>query len=198
MRLGILSEKYEGGGPATVSTGDGDSGGVSYGTYQLSTNAGTVAAFVEWLLARGDYGKDYGKLLALNEPGTDGFSDHWRYLAETDLAGFGALQDEYVLPIYYDAAAEIVRDGGVDIDGAPDAVKSVLFSNSIQHGHYNAGELVRDCYDTDPKVWIRSIYDTKLCDMSWSSGAPTLRPGLFNRWENEKLDALTLLAGGAI
>ena len=30
MRLGSLSEKYEGGGVATVSTGDGDSGGVSY------------------------------------------------------------------------------------------------------------------------------------------------------------------------
>lgn len=31
MRLGILSEKYEGGGPATISTGAGDSGGVSVG-----------------------------------------------------------------------------------------------------------------------------------------------------------------------
>ena len=50
MRIGILSEKYEGGGPATVSTGEGDPlGGVSYGTYQLATNTGSAAAFVEWL-----------------------------------------------------------------------------------------------------------------------------------------------------
>lgn len=31
MRIGLLSERYEGGGPETVSTGKGDSGGVSYG-----------------------------------------------------------------------------------------------------------------------------------------------------------------------
>ena len=30
MRIGILSEKYEGGGVSTISTGNGDSGGVSY------------------------------------------------------------------------------------------------------------------------------------------------------------------------
>src|SRR5262249_46471025 len=40
--LGSLSEKYESGGrgPGTVSTGKGDLGGVSYGTYQLSSKVG--------------------------------------------------------------------------------------------------------------------------------------------------------------
>ena len=31
MKIGFLSEKYEGSGPATISTGEGDSGGVSVG-----------------------------------------------------------------------------------------------------------------------------------------------------------------------
>jgi len=43
-----------------------------------------------------------------------------------------------------------------------------------------------------------NVYDTKLNDLSWSDGAPDLRLGLFARWEAEKLDALTLLAGGEI
>ena len=64
MRLGMLSEKYEGGGAGTISTGDGDSGGISYGTYQLATNTGSARAFVEWLQERSDYGKGYGELLA--------------------------------------------------------------------------------------------------------------------------------------
>src|ERR1044072_9394224 len=43
--LGSLSSKYEtsGRGPGTVSTGSGDPGGVSYGSYQIATQTGTVA-----------------------------------------------------------------------------------------------------------------------------------------------------------
>ena len=46
--LGELSAKYETGGrgPGTVSTGSGDPGGVSYGSYQMATKMGTVARFV--------------------------------------------------------------------------------------------------------------------------------------------------------
>jgi hypothetical protein len=195
MRIGILSEKYEGGGPATVSTGYGDSGGVSYGTYQLATNTGSAAAFVEWLQTQPD-GLNAGAMLAQFEPGSDEFSEQWRWLADNrdELAD---LQDRYVKPRYYYAAVEHAKDEGLTAD-IPDALQCVLFSNAIQHGPYWAGRLLAESYDPDPATWITNIYDTKLSDLSWSSGAPTLRPGLFNRWENEKLDALMLLSGGEI
>ena len=193
MRLGTLSEKYEGGGPGTVSTGDGDSGGVSYGTYQLATNTGSAAAFVEWLQGRSDYGKGYGELLAQAEPGGLEFSRYWTYLADTDAEGFAALQDEFVKPRYYDAACEVAKQRGVNTDSIPEALKCVLFSNAIQHGAYWAGVLLADSYSGDPAQWIRNIYNTKLTDPSWSDGAPSLRPGLFSRWENERDDAIVLL-----
>ena len=48
--LGSLSSKYETGGrgPGTVSTGIGDAGGVSYGSYQMTSRprGGTVARFI--------------------------------------------------------------------------------------------------------------------------------------------------------
>ena len=48
--LGSLSSKYETGGrgPGTVSSGIGDAGGVSYGSYQMTSRprGGTVARFV--------------------------------------------------------------------------------------------------------------------------------------------------------
>ena len=46
-RLGALSERFESGdrGPGAVSSGQGDPGGVSYGIWQLSSRAGTAAAF---------------------------------------------------------------------------------------------------------------------------------------------------------
>src|SRR6185503_8897206 len=46
--LGELSAKYETGGrgPGVVSTGSGDPGGVSYGSYQMASKMGTVVRFV--------------------------------------------------------------------------------------------------------------------------------------------------------
>ena len=198
MRLGILSEKYEGGGPGSISTGDGDPvGGISYGQFQLATNTGSVAAFVEYLLSRDDYGRDYGNLLVRFAPGTVEFSAEWLALAETDPEGFAALNEDYVRPRYFDAACIVAGAFGIDTDNMPDALKAVLFSNAIQHGPENAGELLYLSCDPDPAEWIRKIYDTKISDPDWSSGAPALRPGLFARWENEKQDAIALLNGGA-
>src|SRR5215218_8467367 len=47
--LGALSAKYETGGrgPGTVSTGVGDRGGVSYGSYQMASKLGIPTKFVK-------------------------------------------------------------------------------------------------------------------------------------------------------
>jgi len=76
--LGGLSTKYETGGrgSTTISGGVGDAGGVSYGSYQMtSANGGTVARFVSqpdfpW---RGDF--------ANLAPGSREFSDAWTDIA---------------------------------------------------------------------------------------------------------------------
>lgn len=191
MRLGILSEKYEGGGPATISTGEGDSGGVSYGTYQFATNTGTVDNFIAWLIEQGGVKAGYGAMLEKYPAGSLEFSNQWTWIAENE-ADFGEWQDEFVKPRYYDAAYEYAKEYGLAVE-LPFALQAVLFSNAIQHGAYWAGRLVAESYNPDPVEWITTIYDTKLNDMSWSSGAPSLRYGLFNRWENEKQDAIKLL-----
>src|SRR5947207_15260265 len=78
--LGKLSEKYESGarGPATVSTGVGDPGGVSYGTYQLSSKVGRADAFVKKY-----YPTEFEGLKA----GTDDFTKKWKSLAASDPGG---------------------------------------------------------------------------------------------------------------
>ena len=198
MKLGILSEKYEGSGPGSISSGEGDSGGVSYGTYQMATATGTVAEFVKWLLGRWGNGREAGEMLALSEPGSAEFSERWTYLASLDSDWFGSLQEEFVVPRYYDAALEVAWERGINVEALPYALKCVLFSNAVQHGPQNAGELLADSYDDDLAAWIGKIYDTKIADPDWSSGAPDLRPGLFNRWQNEKQDAIALLRGEGI
>lgn len=47
MALGDLSASYESNGNSgCVSSGAGDLGGISYGAYQLASNAGSVDAFI--------------------------------------------------------------------------------------------------------------------------------------------------------
>ena len=74
--LGEISERHEGAGPATISTGRGDHGGVSYGTYQLSTNTGTIGEYLD----SHSYGDDFRGLT----PNTPTFDEKWRALADSD------------------------------------------------------------------------------------------------------------------
>lgn len=197
MRLGYLSEKYEGAGPDTISTGEGDSGGVSYGTYQLATNTGSVVAFVNWLLNRHDYGKGYGEYLQPYEPGTAEFSEAWRHLAKTDRDGFATLQDEYAKPQYYEAAANMLRSRDIEPDNWPEALQMSLFANAVQHGPFYAAQLFAEAmqHTSEPEDILWNVYQIKLTDMSWSKGAESLRPGLFARWQSERDDAIKILKG---
>ena len=86
--LGKLSEKYESGGrgPGTVSTGVGDPGGVSYGTYQLASRVGRADEFVA---------KHYPDEFAGLKGGTAEFTAKWKALAAADPkapAGFAGVQ----------------------------------------------------------------------------------------------------------
>src|SRR5580704_16014750 len=75
--IGKLSEKYESGGrgPATVSTGKGDPGGVSYGTYQLASKVGRADDFVKRY-----YAEEFKGL----KGGTPEFTAKWKELAAAE------------------------------------------------------------------------------------------------------------------
>src|SRR5881409_1347404 len=93
--LGKLSEKYESGnrGPGTVSTGRGDPGGVSYGTYQLASKIGRADAFVK------RYYPDEFKGL---KGGTEEFTKKWKELAASDADGLRKNEHEYIKETHYD------------------------------------------------------------------------------------------------
>src|SRR5213080_3043905 len=88
-KLGALSEKYESGGrgPETVSTGKGDLGGVSYGTYQLSSKFGRADAFVK---------KYYPDQFQGLKAGTPEFTAKWKDVAKQDAKTFHAHEHEYI------------------------------------------------------------------------------------------------------
>lgn len=128
--LGSLSERYESGGRGcgTVSGGQGDPGGVSYGLYQLASKTGTVAAFlkaegVRWA----------GELGAV--PGSPAFSAAWKAVAAREAQAFAAAQHAFIERSHYrPAVVGVQKATGHDLDARPDAVRNAAWSTAVQHG----------------------------------------------------------------
>jgi LysM repeat protein len=202
--LGTLSAKYETGGrgPGTVSTGSGDPGGVSYGSYQMATKMGTVTRFVTqvgfpWL-------QDFRSLSA----GTAQFTACWKKIAADQTTAFQDAQHSFIKKTHYDLlAAKILSDDSLDVNTCSRALQDVIWSTAVQHG--GATPIVhRACANvsvskTDPtydEQLIRAIYaergrkkdDGNLAYFSKSS--PSVQTGVANRFKNELQDALKMLA----
>lgn len=167
--------KYEAGGdPATVSSGSGDLGGRSYGTYQFSSTAGVVDDFVQWLC---NYPEDcyanYGRVLKEAYPiNSNNFVETWKNIGTVDASGFQKLQDEYAGDKYYNAAYGELKKHYYDMEKHSEAMKAVLFSRAIQYGAANMYELYTEAVHrmghdnlswVDDKTFdremIKNIYD---------------------------------------
>ena len=152
--LGGLSARYETGGRGVgaVSTGRGrggkpDLGGVSYGSYQLTSqtalkikgktvivhDGGNAAIFLK------SEGAPWAADFAGLEPGSKAFSDVWRGIAASDPLGLHAAEHEFIKRTHYDpAVARILSSTGVDISQLDPAVQDVLWSTAVQHGSGSA------------------------------------------------------------
>jgi hypothetical protein len=126
--LGKLSEKYESGGrgPATVSTGKGDRGGVSYGTYQLASKVGRADRFV-----RKYYSEEFKGLKA----GSEEFTARWKKLAADDPKGLRANEHQFIQETHYDPLAQRVEKKlGIALDERSHALRDVIWSTAVHHG----------------------------------------------------------------
>lgn len=202
--LGALSAKYETGGrgPGTVSTGAGDPGGVSYGSYQMASKMGTVARFV------GQAGFPWAQDFKGLAPGTAQFTAVWKRIATEQTSKFQEAQHAFIKGSHYDLlAAKILDEDKLDVNTRSRALQDVVWSTAVQHG--GATSIVHracaalSCATSDPtydKQLICAIYaergrkkpDGNLAYFSKSS--PSVQTGVANRFRNEQQDALTMLA----
>lgn len=203
MKLGSLSAKYESNGnPGTVSTGWGDAGGVSYGTYQLASNTGSVRSFINWLR---NQGHSCANILGQHQPGSREFSSAWKFCAE-NYPDFGDLQHDYIEYAYYQPAVIALRKAYFNIENHHEVMKDVVWSRAVQYGtgyivemfedackslgHPNLSYIDAPNFDAD---MIRAIYINVCKTPEWTGGSPSLRSGLYARFENECRDALSRL-----
>lgn len=125
--LGKTSKHYESGrsGAATISTGRGDHGGVSYGSYQFSTNAGTLE---EFLNKTNNYNHKFDRLV----PKTKAFNEKWVALANNDPA-FGKAQHDFVAASHYEPQMKALQSAGYDFSKRGRAIQDMVWSTSVQY-----------------------------------------------------------------
>lgn len=202
--LGSLSAKYETGGrgPGVVSTGAGDPGGVSYGSYQMASKMGVVQKFVGQ--AGFPWAKDFQSLAA----GSVQFTAVWKRIAAEQTAAFQSAQHEFIKRSHYDLlATKVLAEDALDVNARSRALQNVIWSTAVQHG--GASSIVHRAIanlsstSSDPafdQQLISAIYaergrkkpDGNLAYFSKSS--PNVQAGVAKRFQNEEKDALAMLA----
>jgi LysM repeat protein len=207
--LGGLSAKYEtsGRGPGTVSTGKGDKGGVSYGSYQMTSRpgGGTVGKFVSQ--EDFEFADEFDGLV----PGSDEFSDAWEALAESNPDEFQAAQHEYIKRTHFDPLVrKLVADDGLNVLTRSRALQDVIWSTAVQHGGATSipskalakVNLAPEDGGFD-HAFITAIYQErgrKRADgalMYFSKNSTAVQAGVAKRFRSELKDALQMLADEA-
>jgi len=202
--LGALSAKYETGGrgPGTVSTGAGDPGGVSYGSYQMASKMGVPSRFVTqtgfpWLA-------DFRDLKAGSAP----FTACWKRIAAAETDAFQRAQHAFIKKSHYDLlAAKILNEDGLDVNTRGRALQDVIWSTAVQHG--GATPIIHRAIanvsvpKSDPgydEQLIRAIYAERSRKKSdgnlayFSKSSPGVQKGVARRFRDELQDALAMLA----
>lgn len=195
-RLGQTSAAYEtsGRGPGMISTGKGDNGGVSYGTYQFSSKKGSVQEF----LNQSSYKDDFSGL----RPVTPEFNAKWRELAKSD-PEFGRAQHDFIKGKYYDVQMARLRERGIDLSDRGPAVQDALWSTSVQFRNLTPGIFekgIQEKFGQDFKLSelsdkdiVEAVQDYKINhNQELFRSSPTWWPGLLKRAHNEKADLIEL------
>lgn len=186
--LGSLSKKYESGsrGVATISTGKGDKGGVSYGTYQLASNTGTMDAFL-----KSQEGTKYRDRFSGLKAGSAEFSKVYSQIVSQDGDGFNTAQHDFIQRTHFEPVRKYAEKLGIDTNNK--AIQEALWSQSVQQS-YRGNKVILDSVAAsgvdlkNSDQVLRAIYSkrTDYASQFASSAATT------DRYKKELSDALAL------
>jgi len=187
--VGAISEKYESGGrgAGTISSGEGDAGGASYGTHQLSSAKGTLQNF----LKSSEYGSQFEGLT----PGSQEFNAKWKEVAKTD-SKFGEAQQQFIQKTHFDPQMRKLQKAGVDLSGKGRAVQEAIWSTSVQFG--GGTSLIqkalagKDAQTMSDAEIVSAVQDYKLehNEQLFKSSSANQRAGTLKRAAQEKADLL--------
>jgi len=181
--LGSLSSQEEtsGKGPGTVSSGKGDPGGISYGSYQLATNMKQPQAFLK------AEGLPWSETFSGLQPTDPAYAEAWRRVAAREPERFALAQHDYIDRTHYQPQVQrILDETGVDVRQRSLALQEAIWSTAVQHGP-STGLVVRAISAAGPNATeaeiLRRLYASRA----------TAYPPTAPRYERELDAALSML-----
>ncbi|MDQ7834106.1 MAG: hypothetical protein RDU24_01880 [Humidesulfovibrio sp.] len=148
--LGSIAALFESGDKGVAAIGYDRTGGTSYGKFQISSRAGTMSRFLNFLSEQDPaMAERLRKAGPANTGSTKGgMPAEWAKIAAESPERFERLQTEFIKKDHYQPAREKIREmTGVDIEASKPALREALFSTAVQHGASGAARIFNEAID---------------------------------------------------
>ncbi|MFW5735021.1 MAG: hypothetical protein ACOCWR_08185, partial [Oceanidesulfovibrio sp.] len=205
ITLGTLTAKFESGKEGVAAIGYDRMGGTSYGKYQLSSRAGTMSRFIDYLKteepAWAERLENAGPANTRSRRGA--MPTEWRAIAAESPDRFEALQEKFILKTSYKPALEAIKTSArIDVAQLSHAVQEVLHSTAVQHGANGAARIFSRAANIagspgEPgfeKKLIEAVYDRR--KRNFGGSTHEVRTAVKARLSGEETMALALLEEG--
>ncbi len=201
--IGALSAHFESGGMGPGVVGYDARGGTSYGIYQISSRAGTMKLFIDYLSQRApDIAQKLEAAGPANTGSRSGKMPHvWKELASADPVRFQKLQTSFIQKnLYLPTVQEISDKTGLDISKAPKALQEVLWSTAVQHGSKGAANIfaraIGRVESNNDQLGVAKLIDTvyNMRANHFASSGAGVRAAVKSRFREEGKIALAMLS----
>lgn len=134
------------------------------------------------------------------KPGSQGFNNVWKQIANMNPEGFETLQHNFIKSSHYDPVVKRASDLGLDVTKRSKAVQDAVWSTAVQHGVGGATSVLKNAIAGNPnmsdKQLIQRIYNERGANNGmkyFGSSSPEVRKSVVNRFKNEMNDALRMI-----
>ncbi len=151
LSVGKLAIKYESAETGSQSIGYDRHGGTSYGTYQLSSKAGTFDNFLTFLQKNEpEWADTLKKAGSANTGGKQGaVPAAWKKICAENPERMKELEHDFIVESHYEPVLDYVRKKWNSTISP--ALKEVIFSTSVQHGVAGAKRIIDQALSRMPQ-----------------------------------------------
>ena len=190
--VGKHVKQFESGtkGSSTISSGTGDYGGVSFGSYQFPSYKKAVTT-------DGSLPEFWNKYFAAQYPGVQpgdnqAFKNAWLDAVNKDPAGFFNKEHAFIAAQYYTPVSSKLASNGVgDPTQYNRAAQEAAWSSAVQYGPGLAASVFQKSgvnSSMNPVDYINKLYDYKIATVgsTFKSSSKSVQNSIANRYAKEK------------
>lgn len=174
-------------------------GGTSYGTFQMSSRAGTAGNFLDYLSAKGgSHAEAAARIRAAGEldGGKDGAAAKaWKGAVEAG-AITREMEERFIQETHVDPAIKAMSPAMQRAVEADPRLQKAVFSTAVQHGATGAQKLMGRSWekaDGDPDAFLKALYADR--KTQFGSSTPEERAAAAQRMDAELAELLDPAAG---